>query len=197
MKRFGVIYAMERELKLVERLAPKGSVIVKRHAGIGKVNAALSTADLLTSEEVDAVISIGCAGSFAEDVRVGDIIIADRVAYHDVWCGEGNEFGQVEGLPKFFETDGAMVADALGIIEGSRRGLVICGDQFYISEAEDRRQKALYPDALAVDMESAAVAQVCHLRGIPFLAIKIISDTHLGGDEKQKKEYAEFWNRHE
>ena len=87
------------------------------------------------------------------------------------------------------------VASASAAIVGFRRrsGLICTGDQFFISLAEDRRILSLYPDGLASDMESAAVAQVCRRHGVPFLSFRTISDIHSGEDE-QRSSYDSFWN---
>lgn len=193
MKTVAIICAMDKELTLVHDLASKQAdkKIFCRKSGIGKVNAALAADALIREHKPDMVLSIGCAGTFHPGLRVGDALVAERVAYHDVWCGEGNVPGQVDGFPKFFSCGKILVDAACEAIPGAHRGLLISGDQFFISEEEDLRQKAMYPDALAVDMEGAAVAQVCHLHGIPFLAVKIISDTHLDG--KQAQHYEGFW----
>ncbi|MBO6238699.1 MAG: 5'-methylthioadenosine/adenosylhomocysteine nucleosidase, partial [Bacteroidales bacterium] len=58
--------------------------------------------------------------------------------------------------------------------------------------AEDARVLDIYPDALACDMESAAIAQVCRHYGVPFLSFRIISDTRAGGHDRQTA-YSDFW----
>ena len=72
-------------------------------------------------------------------------------------------------------------------------GLICTGDQFFISLDEDRRILSLYPDGLASDMESAAIAQVCRRYGVPFLSFRTISDIHTG-EEAQRTSYENFWN---
>lgn len=184
---------MEKEYVLLGGLSKSPEKMVEcRLSGIGKVNAAISTYRLIKDFQPDAVISVGCAGTFAPQLSVGDIVIASKVAYHDVWCGEGCASGQVHGCPKFFNCDRGLFDAASRTLPSSYTGLVISGDQFFISEQEDMRQKALYPDALAVDMESAAVAQVCNMEKVPFLAVKVISDTHLDGN--QAEHYETFWS---
>ena len=75
---------------------------------------------------------------------------------------------------------------------GAHGGLLASGDIF-VSKAEDvERIKALYPDAVACDMESAAIAQVCHLKNVPFVCVRVISDTP--GDDDNIAQYANFWD---
>ena len=189
MKKIGLIFAMEKEMRLVEGEMPSDKVRCCL-SGIGKVNAAMCTQKLIMEFRPDCVISAGCSGSFSDKVKGGDIIVAEETAYHDFFCS-GENVGQVPGLPARFPSDPALVSLVVKQMPDAHCGLICCGDQFYVSEAEDRRQKELYPDALAVDMESAAIAQVCYLNGVPFLALRTISDVHTDG--LQRKHYSDFW----
>ena len=124
------------------------------------------------------------------------MVVASRCAYHDVWCGSPNPFGVVEGCPRYFEADSLLLEKALRVqlSEGKLfTGLVCSGDQFFVSLEEDGRIRSLYPEVLACDMESAAIAQVCLHYGVPFLSFRIISDIHTGV-EVQKSTYKTFWN---
>lgn len=184
-----VIYAMECEKGLIERLFPDNSTpLTLCRCGIGKVNAAMATEAAIIGHKPSAVVNIGLAGSFAGGVSVGDIIVADEVAYHDVWCGLPDIPGQGESIPLRYRCDKAL-ADEAALRLSARKGLIITGDQFYINEAEDRRQMEMYPSALAVDMESAAIAQVCTFHDIPFVSVRVISDVH---DSHQAEHYSNF-----
>ena len=79
-----------------------GRNILLVKAGIGKVNAALA-AQKACDAGADLVISTGLAGGIDTSLRQGDIVLAEKVCYHDVWCGEPNQRGQVQGLPLYFE----------------------------------------------------------------------------------------------
>ncbi|MBO5793675.1 MAG: 5'-methylthioadenosine/S-adenosylhomocysteine nucleosidase, partial [Bacteroidaceae bacterium] len=70
-------------------------------------------------------------------------------------------------------------------------GLICTGDQFITAKEELQKIKSAHPEGLAVDMESAAIAQVCHLHQIPFLSFRIISDTP--GVENHFEQYLDFW----
>lgn len=181
---------MQKEACLFESSLPSRSVIITAVSGIGKVNAALKTCELIRDAVPDYILSIGAAGSFNPSITVGDIVIASESAYHDVWCGEGNLVGQVQGLPRTFVSDARAVSLFQTLLPEAHTGLVISGDQFYIGPQEDYRQKELFPDALAVDMETAAVAQACFLKGVPFVSLRVISDVH---DEMQPEHYSGFW----
>ena len=85
-----------------------------------------------------------------------------------------------------------MVETAL-TLTGARihAGLICTGDQFVTDHATLSRIKQQFPDGLAVDMESAAIAQVCYLQGIPFVSFRVISDTP--GADGHQQQYENFW----
>ena len=189
-----VICAMQKELDILSAALYSSGDVRSALSGIGKVNAALATAALIRESRPDAVISIGCAGSFAEGVGVGDIIIASETAYHDVWCGPGNEPGQVQGLPASFGADPMLLACASSLSDSAKVhcGLICTGDRFIETIEEDRKILELFPEALACDMESAAIAQVCYLKHVPFMCFRIVSDCVADGGHDVT--YGDFWN---
>lgn len=162
--------------------------------GIGKVNAAVGAAEMIRSLKPDAVISTGVAGGL-DNVGVTDVVVARETAYHDVWCGGDNAWGQVQGLPLRFPADKRLLAAAetLQTNETVRTGLICTGDKFVTSEEELATIKKTFDDALAVDMESAAIAHVCLLYHVPFLSLRVISDTP--GAEAHWKQYENFWEK--
>lgn len=163
-------------------------------SGMGKVNAAMAATEMILRESPDYMISAGCAGAMeGSPLRQGDIIAAEKVAFHDVWCGGEVGAGVMQGQPRFFEANPVMLAAAVSSGDVCS-GLLVCGDQFYIGPEEEHRILSLYPDALAADMESAAIAQVCRRFGIPFLSLRVISDVHTSA-EAQKDSYRNFWDR--
>lgn len=192
MGRIGIICAMKKEYDLLTReFSPEEEVFCSL-SGIGKVNAAAAAQKLVCEVKPDCILSIGVAGTFVEGLEEGTPVIVTRSAYHDVWCGGECGAGQVPGCPLFFESDPELLRVASESIPEAVKGLLCTGDQFYVSREEDRRQKELFPDAVAVDMEGAAVAQVAYLNSIPFLAVKIISDNHSDGCQMER--YTNFWN---
>lgn len=183
---------MRKEYDLLKEWLPDDGDVRCELSGIGKVNAAMSAERLISGFAPDCVLSIGCAGTFAEGLEEGETVIVSRSAYHDVWSGDRYAPGQVAGQPLFFDSDPGLLRIAEESLPGAKVGLLCTGDQFYISEEEDMRQKGLFPDALAIDMEGAAVAQVSRAHGVPFLAVKVISDNHLYGHQRER--YDNFWN---
>ena len=155
--------------------------------GIGKVNAAVNALTLIEHFKPSVVINTGVAGGTGA-ARVGDVVVADRIAYHDVWCGPDTIHGQAAGCPRhFISTFSDNIFEGLHI----RRGLVASGDIFVSKPSEVRHILDLYPDAVAVDMESAAIAHVCHLKQVSFLCVRVVSDTP--GGEDNISQYENFW----
>ena len=205
--KIGIIVAMDKELNLLLPLLSNASrttindtifhtgtldnrqvVILK--SGIGKVNAAVATLTLIENFHVSFVINTGVAGGTGQGANILDVVIGDRVAYHDVWCGPGTTDGQAAGCPAFFEAP--FSAATLDSIPGTRYGLIASGDIFVSRPDDISRILSLYPDAIAVDMESAAIAQVCHLKNVPFLAVRVVSDTP--GQADNISQYENFWD---
>lgn len=204
----GIIVAMGSELKML--LAEMSSVteetangttyyrgnigrrdIVAMQCGIGKVNAAVGALTLIERYAPEAIINTGIAGGTGGGADILDVVVGTEVGYHDVWCGPGNAPGQVQGLPERFAGATAM----FGITQdtpGVKLGLIASGDRFVSTPEELAALLATQPRAIACDMESGAIAQVCHLKQTPFLAIRVVSDTP--GAENHLDQYLDFWN---
>ena len=198
--KIGIIVAMDSEYeRLSELIGRSGRIgrnsVILSKSGIGKVNSALGTYQMIREHKPDCIISTGVAGGLGEGVDVMDVIAATRMVYHDTWCGEGNAFGQVQGLPLYYESHPALVrqVEALRDTPGApwiHCGLICSGDRFVSSRKDEEEILSHFPEALAVDMESCSIAQVCYLTGTPFLGIRVISDAPSDDHEKQ---YYDFW----
>ena len=176
---------------LMGKLGDKNIILLQ--CGIGKVNASSGVTSLIINFKPDSVVSTGVAGGIDTCLRVMDVVVSTQTCYHDVICGEGVDPGQVQGLPRFFESDKKM-AEVAEMLESDVRiipGLICTGDQFITNRDQLNVIKAAYPEGLAVDMESAAISQVCHTFGVPFVSFRIISDTP--GAEAHFEEYLNFW----
>ena len=174
--------------------------ILLASSGIGKVNAALCAEAMLRLYHPDALLSTGVAGGIGEQLHVMDVVAGSEYCYHDVWCGKPNAIGQVQGMPERFAGDKKLLdaADMLALMRpgtdgGSRihRGLIVSGDQFIEDNDKLAAIKADFPMALAVDMESAALAHTCFVKNMPFMSFRIISD--VPGTEKHAGQYENFW----
>ena len=170
------------------------SKVVLLQCGIGKTNAATGVTNLIMTFHPDCVISTGVAGGIDTRLDVMDVVIGKEVCYHDVYCGDDCDPGQVQGLPRLFKGDERLVelASTLKTDVHIVSGLICSGDQFITNRDELDIIKGKYPQGLAVDMESGAIAQVCHLWSIPFLSFRIISDTP--GVKAHFKQYLNFWD---
>lgn len=207
--KIGIIVAMRKELELLLPLLHDseesrmsgfefhcgkmgGHDVMVMQCGIGKVNAAMGSLMLVNNFAPNYVINTGVAGGADHSVSVMDVVAGARVSYHDVWCGPESELGRVQGLPLYF--DGAdRLLQLLPDREDIHKGLICSGDQFIDTMDQVNRIKGNFPDALAVDMESGAIAQVCHVCNVPFLALRVISDSP-GANHDNTREYMDFWD---
>ena len=171
--------------------------IVLRKCGIGKVNAAVGTSELIRFFSPDAVVSTGVAGGIDTCLNVMDVVVSSSIVYHDVWCGMGCEYGQIQGMPAQFPVPERLwqCATALNgsLCNGTHihAGLICTGDKFITDREELNVIKSNFPAGLAVDMETAAIAHTCYIYGVPFVSFRIISDTP--GVDNHIEQYENFW----
>lgn len=160
------------------RLLLDGHAVLLVESGIGMVNAAGAATSAITSsaELPDVVISAGSAGGVGGEVRVGDVVVGTEYVNTDADARAfGYELGQSPGMPARYGADEALVAAAESDGLTVHRGLLISGDTFVDAERVERVRRD-FPGALATDMESLAIAQTCHVFGVPFVSIRGISD---------------------
>lgn len=184
--KIAIIAAMDKEACLLSKLeTPDVFVAV---SGIGKVAAALKTAEIINNYHPELIINSGVAGGLSPSLKIGDIVCGTDVSYHDVWCGEPNLYGQVQGFPSYYQSS----SHFLPYLDNNiKKGLIVSGDRFISDPAEYADIKKHFPDALAVDMESAAVAQTCYIYHTPVLILRLISD--IPGIEHHQEQYSHFW----
>lgn len=209
--RIGIVVAMDKELQQLLQLMEKpleclqkgqsfwigqvgDSSLILSKSGIGKVNAAYGAINLIDNFRPDVVISTGCAGGASIYLEIRDIVVSTQICYHDAWCGQPNEKGQIQGLPAKYDVDEKLVETAKKLNGNTRivPGLIVSGDWFVDSVDKMKSIVADFPDAMAVDMESAALAQICHLYQMPFLSFRVISDIPL--KPNNDIDYNNFWN---
>ena len=167
--------------------------VAAMQCGIGKVNAAVGALTLIERYSPEVVINTGIAGATGNGASILDVVVAEEVAYHDVWCGPGNVRGQVQGLPPRFSCTRALPSlESVLRRPEVKHGLIASGDMFVDTAAELQRILSIHPDAIAVDMESGAIAQVCAMKNVPFLAIRVVSDQP--GSENHLEQYENFWD---
>lgn len=156
--------------------------VILLKSGIGKVNAAMSTAILLEKFNPDIVINTGSAGGFDASLEVGAIVISDEVRHHDVdVTAFGYEMGQVPDLPAAFKSDEKLrtlaeeTVNELGEHQYAT-GLIATGDSFMSDSERVELVRGYFPQMKAAEMEAAAVAQVCYQFDVPFVIIRSLSD---------------------
>ena len=201
--KIGIIVAMDKELRQLQHLFGNGNVRVEK-CGIGKVNAALGAQRMIHEFHPDCIISTGCAGGNGDDINVQDVIVGAEVCYHDVYCGTAIDnttvYGQVQGLPARYQADPHLLSKAVAVTNSSpftlhsslHAGLIVTGDWFVDSKEKMREIIGHFPEAKAVDMESAAIAQTCYINEVPFISFRVISDIPLR--DTDASQYHDFWN---
>lgn len=181
-----------------------GVEVVAVLSRIGKVAAAITTTLLLTEMACAQIVFTGVAGGLGEGVRVGDVVVANALVQHDMDASPLFPRHELPGLGvSHLKPDAALAqhvtacvtkalsADALAhshVLQASHlsdlglswprvhQGLIASGDQFVSDAGECVRLRHELPDVLAVEMEGAAVAQVCHDFGVPYVILRTISD---------------------
>ena len=161
--KIGIIVAMDKELEQLRPLFPEDKVILQK-SGIATVNAAIQTVEMIRQYKPDVIISSGCAGGNGDDINLQDVVVSSELAYHDVYCGRAIDdttiYGQVQGLPPRFGVDPYLLEKAL--LTGAKPGLIVTGDWFVDTKEKMREIISHFPEAKAVDMESAAIAHTCY-----------------------------------
>ncbi len=152
-----------------------GKELVAVKAGIGKVNAASAAAFLIADEKTDVIISFGLSGAVSEFSK-NDIVAGETYIECDFDLSAiGLPLGKKPQDVYIYRADEALLNAALKI-SGIKRAKCGCGDLFLA----DKEKKELYKELFGInefDMETGAVASVCHDADIPFLAIRQISDS--------------------
>ena len=215
--KIGIIVAMDKEftqLKSIlsdtqtERYHHKDFVtgtledkeIILQQCGIGKVNSAIGAVEMINHYNPDLVISSGCAGGAETSLEVTDVVVASACTYHDAYCGDEVQFGQIIGMPARFKAPTELIEKALSLSTqpdcrdiNIKAGLTVSGEWFVNTREKMQQILEKFPSAMAVDMESCSIAQVCHIYKKPFISFRVISDIPL--KDNKASQYFDFWNR--
>lgn len=175
-------------LKFIKgKIQGKKCILVK--SGVGKVNAARTTQIMLQKFDIQYVINLGVVGAINEKLNIGDVLIGKEVVQHDfdITAFE-NEKGYITGVGSSIICDKNLVDELEQIIKSIpersykiKMGIIATGDIF-CTEPEMKQKISLKFNADVVDMECAAIGQVCYLDNVSFIAIRSISDTADGKD---------------
>jgi len=158
----------------------KGKEVVVAYSKIGKVFATLTATMLIEKFGCDILLFSGVAGAISDELKIGDLIIADGLCQHDLdITAFGHPFGYVPEGEVCIPTDVGLrniakeVAAAKGIT--LKEGVIATGDQF-IANPEKKEWIGEVFKAHALEMEGASVAVVCNALNVPFFILRAISD---------------------
>ena len=206
MNNVGIIVAMQEEfdeiLKIMKNIKKieiydiiffKGIIentnVIVVKSGVGKVNAARTTQILIDKLEVEYIINVGSAGALNPTLNIGDIVIADKLIQHDfdITAFE-HEKGYITGVGDYICCDNKLVNKLIIAANNAENktyniitGTIASGDIFC---TEIKMKEKIYSkfNAQCVEMEGAAIAQVCYLDKIPFVVLRSISDSPNGNN---------------
>jgi adenosylhomocysteine nucleosidase len=149
-----------------------GTEVVVVCAGVGKVNTAMAVQILIDSYGVKRIIMSGTAGGMDKRLKVGDTVVITESGYHDT--------ADNVHKPAYYKSDLELISDCRAVLRENPPkhsvyfGRCVTGETFIIKEGRSRILKKHVP--LCVDMETAAAAHVCHSNGVPFLAVRSVTD---------------------
>lgn len=216
MIKIGIIVAMEEELEAVlnimnnieqkeiygisvqiGKIEQKEVAVVK--SGVGKVNAARVTQILIDKLNVKSIINLGSAGALSPLLNIGDIVIGEKLIQHDFdITAFDHDKGYITGVGDYIYSDIKLIEKfenaANNLKEKDykiKKGIIATGDIF-CTDIEMKNKIFSKFDADCVEMEGAAIAQVCYLDNIPFIVIRSISDSPNGNNEIDFDKFVEL-----
>lgn len=225
--KYGIIAAMKEEMQEIKKIMQeieeikireliffKGKInnnnVILVEAGIGKVNAARVTQLMIDKFEIQRIINVGSAGSANNELKIGDIVIGKRLVQHDFdITAFGHPKGFITNIGQYVESDSELISKMeQTILKLSQNefkikiGTIASGDIFCTEPKMKEKIRTKF-NADAIEMEGAAIAQVCKLNEIPFIVIRSISDNPDGKNEitfdqfleKASKRCAEIINK--
>ena len=151
-------------------------------SGVGKVNAARATQILIDNIKVDYIFNIGVAGGISKSLKVGDIVIGEKLVQHDFDITAFNhDKGYIPEIGVYIQADDYLFRLANNVLKSDDKinivsGVISSGDIFCTEIKMGQKINSKF-NALCVEMEGASVAQICYLNHIPFLVLRSISDT--------------------
>lgn len=191
--KIGVIFAIEEELNAFKKLIKidneytifdltfyesriNNNLCTLVQCGVGKVNAARTAQILIDNMKVDYIFNVGVAGGIDGSLKVGDIVIGEKLVQHDFDVTPFNyQKGQIPNVGTFIESDEYLIKIAEKCLKKAKKGVIASGDIFVTEEWMSKKINKKF-NALCCEMEGASIAQVCFLSHIPFLVIRSISD---------------------
>ena len=190
-KEFKYINGMEL---IIGKIQSKNCVLTK--SGVGKVNAARTTQILIDKFDIEYVINVGVAGALNYKLDIGDVVIGTKVVQHDFdITAFGHSKGYVPGVGNEVLCDRELVDKFKVAIDNLEKrmynieyGTIATGDIFVTEVAMKDKIRSKFK-ADCVEMEGGAIAQICKLADVPFIAIRSISDSPNGNNENDYNQY--------
>ena len=188
------IYGISVQIGKIEQ---KEVAVVK--SGVGKVNAARVTQILIDKLNVKSIINLGAAGALSPLLNIGDIVIGEKLIQHDFdITAFDHDKGYITGVGDYIYSDIELIEKfkkaANNLKEKDykiKTGIIATGDIF-CTDIEMKNKIYSKFDADCVEMEGAAIAQVCYLDNIPFIVIRSISDSPNGNNEIDFDKFVEL-----
>lgn len=215
MNTIGIIAAMQEEMNEIKKIMNnvqektiyelkfyEGTIdnknIVLVESGVGKVNAARTTQVLIDNYKIDAVINVGSAGSANQELQIGDIVIGKTLVQHDFdITAFGHPKGYISNVGEKIKSDENLIKSMEQTIENLQNkefkikiGTIASGDIFCTEPKMKEKIRDKF-NADAIEMEGAAIAQVCKLDNVPVLVIRSISDSPNGNNNITFEQYLE------
>ncbi len=169
--------------------------VVTAVSGIGKVFAAICTEAMILEYNPDVIINTGVAGTLTDKLSIGDIAVAKNVVQHDMDTSPlGDPRGLISGINVIYIDADENTSERLSKAAGELKINTVCatvasGDQF-IASAEKKKDITESFNAVACEMEGAAIGQVCYVNGKPFAVLRAISDSADGSAEMDYPTFA-------
>ena len=204
MNKVGIIAAMQEELDEIIKIMTdtkkeeiyeieflhgkiQNKEVIAVKSGIGKVNAGRTTQILIDKYNVDSVINVGSAGALNPEINIGDIVIGEKLIQHDFdITAFDHEKGFITGVGDYICSDIGLIEkfeNTVNILSNNEykitKGVIASGDIF-CTEIKMKEKIFSKFNAQCVEMEGAAIAQVCYLDNVPFIVIRSISDSPNG-----------------
>ncbi|MCI8272639.1 MAG: 5'-methylthioadenosine/adenosylhomocysteine nucleosidase [Clostridia bacterium] len=213
---YGIIAAMKEEVQAIKDIMTDikeeeiyelkfiiGKIndekVVLVESGVGKVNAARVTQILINTFCIKSVVNVGVAGAANNELNIGDIVIGNRIVQHDFdITAFGHPKGYISNIGENVECDTKLLEKMVQTIENLKTkdfkikiGVIASGDIFCVDTKMKEKIRTKF-QAEAIDMESAAIAQVCTLDKIPLIVIRSISDNPNGNNVITYEEFLEM-----
>lgn len=216
MKKVGIIAAMQEEMTAIKemmenvfekqiyelifiegKINQKECVLVQ--CGVGKVNSSRVTQILIDNFKIDYVINVGSAATANDELEIGDIVIGENLVQHDFdITAFGHKKGYISNVGESLKSDEILIEKFKKVINQIHNkdykikiGTIASGDIFCTENTMKEKINKKF-NADAIEMEGAAIAQVCYLDKIPFIVVRSISDSPSGNNNLTFEKYLEL-----